>query len=115
MASITTWRSVITRAIVCHLEKGPAMLFMLISRPKAGTTRQQLVQTLTQRLQPGTWDLIRQGELSHVLYKVGDEPGFFAVLHAPSYEQAMSMIEANTKPDSPFDVELVPVNQFPHF
>ena len=91
------------------------MLFMLISRPKAGTTRQQLVQTLTQRLQPGAWDLIRRGTLSHVLYKVGDKPGFFAVLHAPSVEQARSIVETNMKPDSPFDVELVPVNQFPHF
>jgi hypothetical protein len=26
-----------------------------------------------------------------------------------------STIEANTKRDSPFEVELVPVNQFPHF
>ena len=91
------------------------MLFMMISRPKAGATRQQLVQTLTQTLQPGTWDLIRRGTLSHVLYKVGEEPGFLAVLHAPSLEQARSTLDANMRPDSPFDVDLVPVNQFPHF
>jgi hypothetical protein len=32
--------------------------------------------------------------LSHVLYKVGDEPGFFAVLNAPSIQEAKAMVEA---------------------
>ena len=70
------------------------MLFMLISKPKPGTTRQQLVEGLSQRLRPGTWDLIRQGVLSHVLYNVGDEPGFFAVLQAASLEQAKAIVAA---------------------
>ena len=53
------------------------MLFMVSSRPKVGATREQLIQHLTRRLDPSTWDLIRKGVLSHILYKVGDEPGFF--------------------------------------
>src|SRR6476646_7008771 len=44
------------------------------------------------RLDPSTWDLIRHGVLSHVLYKVGDEPGFFAVLNSPSIEEAKAMV-----------------------
>jgi hypothetical protein len=52
------------------------MLFMVSSRPRAGATREQLIQHLTRRLDPSTWDLIRHGVVSHVLYKVGDEPGF---------------------------------------
>ena len=48
----------------------------------AGATREQMVDHLTQRLNPSTWDLIRHGVLSNVFYKVGNEPGFFAVLSA---------------------------------
>ena len=77
------------------------MLFMLNSRPRAGTTREQLIEHLTRRLDPSTWDLIRNGVLSHV---VGDEPGFFAVL-----------VEAGVERLELFDLEVVPVNQFPHF
>jgi hypothetical protein len=91
------------------------MLFMLVSRPKPGTTRQQLVDGLSQRLQPGTWDLVRHGVLSHVLLKVGDEPGFFAVLQAASLEQAKAMVEASQETRLLFDIDIVPVNQFPHF
>lgn len=90
------------------------MLFMLISRPKPGTTRQQLVDDMSRRLRPGTWELIRNGVLSHVLYKVGDEPGFFAVLHAASLEQAKAMVKAGSE-TTLFDIDIVPVNQFPHF
>lgn len=35
------------------------MLFMVTSRPKAGTTREQLIEHLTRRLHPSTWALIR--------------------------------------------------------
>ena len=35
------------------------MLFMVSSRPKAGATREQLIEHLTRRLDPFTWDLIR--------------------------------------------------------
>ena len=56
-------------------------------------------------------DLIRKGVVSHVLYKVGEDPGFFAVLNAPNLEQAKAMAEAGTELEL-FDV--VPVNQFPH-
>jgi hypothetical protein len=42
------------------------MLFMLNSRPKPGATREQMVDHLTQRLNPSTWDLIRHGVLSNV-------------------------------------------------
>ena len=91
------------------------MLFMLNGRPRAGTTREQLVEHLTRRLDPSTWDLIRHGVLSHVLYKVGDEPGFFAVLNAENAEEAKRIVEAGAEKLELFDLEVVPVNQFPHF
>ena len=61
------------------------MLFMVNSRPGPG---QHGSNSLPRRLDPTTWDLIRHGVLSNVYYKVGDEPGFFAVLNAPSVEEA---------------------------
>ena len=73
------------------------MLFMVISRPKAGATREQVIEHLTRRLDPSTWDLIRHGVLSQVLYKVGDEPGFFAVLNAPSIGEANQIIAAGVE------------------
>jgi hypothetical protein len=91
------------------------MLFMLVSRPRPGTTRQQLIEHLTGRLHPETWDLIRHGELSHVLYKVGDEPGFFAVLNAPSIEDAKAKVDRGVQRLEVFDLDIVPVKQFPHF
>ena len=88
------------------------MLFMVSSRARAEATREQLIEHLTRRLDPATWDLIRQGVVSHVLYKVGEEPGFFAVLNAPNLEQAKAMAEAGTERLELFDLK---VNQFPHF
>jgi hypothetical protein len=52
--------------------------------------------------------------LSQVLYKVGAEPGFFGVLNAPSIEEANS-IAAGVERLELFELEVVPVNQFPHF
>ena len=48
-------------------------------------------------------------------YKVGDEPGFFAVLNAPNLEEAKAMAEKGVERLELFDLEVVPVNQFPHF
>ena len=90
------------------------MLFMVTSRPKAGTTREQLIERLTHQLHPSTWALIRHGVLSQVLYKV-DEPGFFGVLNAPSVEEAKALVDAGMERLELFDLEAVPVNQFPHF
>ena len=91
------------------------MLFMLVSRAKPGVKREELAERFSHQLHPETWDLIRHGELSHVLYKVGDEPGFFAVLNAPSLEAAKSLIESSAARLDAFDVDIYPVNLFPHF
>jgi hypothetical protein len=47
--------------------------------------------------------------VSHVLYN------FFAVLNAPNLEQGKAMAEAGTERLELFDLEVVPVNQYPHF
>ena len=43
------------------------------------------------------------------------ESGFFAVLQAASLEQAKEIVEASQETRLPFDIDIVPVNQFPHF
>jgi hypothetical protein len=91
------------------------MLFMLVSRTKKGATREQLVERLTRQLQPETWELVRRGALSHILYKTGEEPGFFALLHASNLEEAKSLVEASTPRLDGFEVEICPVKHFPHF
>jgi hypothetical protein len=91
------------------------MLFMLVSRAKPGTKREELVDRFSRDVHPETWDLIRRGELSHVLYKVGDEPGFFAILNATSVEEAKSLLERSEARLDLFDLEIHPVNLFPHF
>jgi hypothetical protein len=91
------------------------MLFMLISRPKLGAKREELIEHLTRRMSPETWDLIRRGDLSHLLYKVGDEPGFLALLNAPSIADAKRMVDVGEERMEVFDVEIVPVKHFPDF
>ena len=91
------------------------MLFMLVSRAKPGVKREELVERLTRQIHPETWELVRHGDLSQVLYKVGDEPGFFAVLQASSFEEAKSLIESSAARLDAFDVDIYPVNLFPHF
>ena len=91
------------------------MLFMLNSRARLGVTREQLVERLTRRLHPSTWDLIRHGTISNVLYKLGDEPGFTAVISAPSVADVKALIAPSVGSETLFDVEIIPVNQFPHF
>ena len=91
------------------------MIFMLNTRPRAGVTRAQLISHLTKRLDPATWDLIRNGVVSSVYYKVGDEPGFFAVLSAPSIEQAQALVDSSAERQEVFELEIIPIRQFPHF
>jgi hypothetical protein len=98
-----------------HSREEITMLFMLVTRPKAGTTRDKIIAHLTSQIHSETWELIRHGELSHILYKVGDEPGFFAILNAPSFEDAKAMVARSAQRLALFEVEIVPVKEFPHF
>jgi hypothetical protein len=91
------------------------MMFMLVSRAKPGVKREELVERLTRQIHPETWELVRHGDMSNILYKVGDEPGFFALLHASSLEEAKSLIEKSADRLDPFDLDIYPVKHFPHF
>jgi len=91
------------------------MLFMLVSRPKPGMKREQLIEDLTHQVHPETWDLIRHGELSNILYKVGDEPGFFALLNASTIDDARALLGSSAARLEAFDIEIYPVKQLPHF
>jgi hypothetical protein len=88
---------------------------MVVSRAKPGATRQQLIERLTRDMHPETWDLVRHGALSHILYRVEGEPGVFAVLQAPSIEDASKLIGQVAQRAEVFDFDVVPVNHFPHF
>ena len=91
------------------------MLFLLESQVRPGVTREQMVRHLTHRLKPETWDAIRHGVLSNVLYKTGADAGFFAVLQAPSLSDAEVLVHKAVETQDLFDIRLVAVNQFPHF
>ena len=91
------------------------MLFMLVSRPKPGMKREQLIEDLARQVHPETWDLIRHGELTNILYKVGDEPGFFAHLNASTIEDARALLASSAARLEAFDIEIYPVKQLPHF
>ena len=91
------------------------MLFMLVSRTKPDTKRQQVVDRLTRELHPETWDLVRRGVLSHVYYRVGEDPGFFALLSAPSLEEAKELVASGVAGTEVFEVDVYPVKHFPHF
>jgi len=97
------------------LEKHVVMLFMLVSRAKPGVKREQLIERLTRQLHPETWELVRHGTLSHVFYKVGEAPGFFALLSSPSYEEAKALVERGVAGVEEFEVDIYPVKHFPHF
>jgi hypothetical protein len=95
--------------------KDIVMLFMLVSRTKPGTKRQQIIDRLTKGLHPETWDLVRHGVLSQVYYRVGEDAGFFALLSAPSLEEAKDLVERGVGATDVFELDVYPVNQFPHF
>jgi len=91
------------------------MLFMLVSRAKPGRDREQLIEQLTHQIHPETWDLVRRGALSHILYKVGEEPGFFALLNASDREEAQSLVDGSKSRLDAFELDIHPVKHFPHF
>jgi hypothetical protein len=91
------------------------MLLMLESQAKAGVTREQMARHFSQRLKPGTWDLIRHGVVSNVLYKTGADVGFLAVLNALSLSEAEALVGKVVDSDGLFEIRVVAVNQFPHF
>ena len=82
---------------------------------KLGTKREQLVERPTSQIKPETWDLIRRGDLSHVLCKVGDELSFFSLLNAPSLDVAKALVERSAQRLEAFEVDIYPVKHFPHF
>jgi len=66
-------------------------------------------------MHPETWDLVRHGLLSQIYYKVGEEPGFFALLNAPSLEEAKALVATSATRTEEFEVDIYPVKHFPHF
>ena len=67
---------------------------MISGRPRAGVAGDELISDLTGRLDPATGFDPKSCLISSVFYKVGDEPAFFAILSAPSIEQARQLAKA---------------------
>ena len=92
------------------------MLYMLNSRAKPGISREHLIERLKQRWHLSSWELVRTGQVSNVFYKIGAEPGITAVIHATDETQAKSLLAHMLNNDeSFFEIDLTPINQFPHF
>jgi len=91
------------------------MLFLLENVVRPGVTRDQIVSHFTHRLNPATWDLVRNGVLSNVVYKTGRDAGFVAMLNVPSHDDAEALVRKAVETLDLFDVRIVQVNQFPHF
>jgi hypothetical protein len=53
--------------------------------------------------------------LSHIYYKVGEEPGLFALLNAPSLQEAKALVARSVEETDVFEVDIFPVKHFPHF
>jgi hypothetical protein len=47
--------------------------------------------------------------------KIGEEPGFFALLSAPSLEEAKARVAHTLASVEEFEVDIYPVNHFPQF
>jgi len=88
---------------------------MIETQPRAGVTRAQLVAHFTAAPVPADWSLIRSGVVTNVLFKIGADVGFYALLSAPNAKEAQSIVDQHTKDEVLFDIKLVPVHHFAHF
>ncbi len=66
-----------------QIEGSPIVADFSLAEDLDSRPREQIVDQLTQRLNPSTWHPIGHAALSNVFYKAGNEPGFFAVLSVP--------------------------------
>ena len=91
------------------------MLFMIETQPRPGVTRAQLVAHFTGAPIPSEWSLIRSGVVTNVLFKIGADVGFYALLSAPTAQEARSIVDRHAEDEVLFDIKLVPVHHFAHF
>ena len=92
------------------------MLFFINSRIRPGVTRDQVVEQFKMDIEQKTWELIKKGVVVHKFFKVGDSPGFIALLNCDSLEEARSLVnELRTVRIGILDVDIDPVDHFPNF
>ena len=91
------------------------MRFMIETQPRPGVTRAQLVAHFIGAPNPTDWNLIRSGVVTNVLFKIGADVGFYALLTAPTAQEAQSIVDRHTGDEVLFDIKLVPVHHFAHF
>lgn len=89
------------------------MLFMLESKARRSASRHQLIRHFSGGASPLAQDLIRRGIVTNVLYKSTNDVGFFALLSAPTPEEACRIVDLATANDHLFDVRIVPVSESP--
>jgi hypothetical protein len=92
------------------------MLYLLNGTMRPGVNREQFIEYLKQPMDPAEWDLIKNGVVSHLLFKTGEVPGLLIIIHAESLEAAMACADKTPIVQAGLlDFVIDPVNRFPHF
>lgn len=91
------------------------MTFMIKTVRKPGVSRAQLVEHLTTRMHPSTWELFRKKKIEQIFYITGDEPGFFAVVNSDNIDEVKALSDEAVSRHNLFDIEIVPISRFPEF
>jgi hypothetical protein len=91
------------------------MAFMVMTKRRPGVSREQLIEHLTSKMHPSTWELIRKEKIEQLFFITGDEPGFFAVVNSDDIDEVKAMVHEAISKHNLFDLEIMPINRFPEF
>ena len=91
------------------------MTFLITTKRKTGISRDEIIDHLTSKMDPSTWDLIRTGKIKQVYYTMGDEPGFIAIVNSSNLAEVKALVTQATSKHNLFEIEIVPIDRFPDF
>ena len=74
-----------------------------------------VIDHLTSKMDPSTWDLRRTGKIKQIYYTMGDEPGFIAIINSSGLAEVKALVAQATSKHNLFEIEIVPIGQFPDF
>lgn len=91
------------------------MAFLIMTKRRPGISKAQLVEHLSSRMHPSTWELFRKGKIDHLFFITGDEPGFFATINSDDIDEVKALADEAISRHNLFDLEIMPINRFPDF
>jgi muconolactone delta-isomerase len=92
------------------------MLFLINSRICPGATRDRVIAHLKKNIEKEEWELVKKGIITHWFFKVGDQPGFVALLNCDSLEEVHALLgKTPVVREGLLEFDVDPVNHFPHF